>query len=178
VLVALFIVLAAIPYVLPPLYGDFGSDVTVSLDPDRVRVNETLFVNVTIPSPYNITQVRADMAGVETINLSLIDNSTSLHLWQGVWLVHDIIPDEHIMTITAFDGYNMSYSTGVRLSVISDELHGDNQSSEPDDNETIPPDVDDEHGKENETIIPAGLNLSMLVDNHSYYVNETVLFVD
>ena len=39
---ALFVIIAAIPYVLPPLYGDFISDVTVSLDPDGVRVNAVL----------------------------------------------------------------------------------------------------------------------------------------
>ncbi len=183
ILVTLIVVLAAIPYVLPPLYGDFGTDVSIVLDPDEVHVNESVLINVSIPSFYNITNVSADMAGVETINLSLFDNSTSLHLWQAVWLVHDLLPDEYIMTITASDGLNMTYSAGTRLSVVSDDIHSDNQSSEPDDNdtlppgynETIPPDVDDDHDEDNNSIIPAGLDISMLIENHSYYINETVL---
>ena len=65
----LFMLLAAIPYVLPPLYGDFGSDVSVVLDPDGVRLKETLFINMTIPSSYVIMSVSADMAGVENVDL-------------------------------------------------------------------------------------------------------------
>ena len=75
----LVMLLTLIPQILPPLYGDFSTDVIVSLDPDEVRVNETLFINVTVPSSYNITQISADMAGIEIVDLILVDNSTSLH---------------------------------------------------------------------------------------------------
>ena len=170
---ALFIILAAIPYILPPLYGDFGTDVTLSLDPDGIRLNETLFVNVTIPSSYNITQVNADMAGIETIDLSLFDNSTSLHLWQAVWVVRDAEPGEHIVTITALDVDNKSYSAGVGWSVLPEEILDDNQSSEPGTNETVPP-ADDVNKSSNETIIPVGLNLSLSSDKLVYVVNEPV----
>jgi len=175
VALVLFMLLAAIPYVLPPLYGDFGSDVVVVLDPDGVRLNETLFVNASIPSSYNIMSVSADMAGVDTVDLLLVDNSTSLHLWQGVWLVHGIVPDEYIMTITAMDEYNMSYSAGVRLNVLPEVIPVDNESSKSDKNETMPPDIDDVNKTTNETIIPVGLNLLLQSDKDAYIVNETVL---
>ncbi len=174
IVLACFVVLAAIPYVLPPLYGDFGSDVSISLDPDGVRLNETLFVNVAIPFSYNITNVSADMAGVETVSLDLIDNSSSLHLWSGFWLVGDIVPGEHIITVSAWDVFNVSYSAGTGLSVLSDEIPA-NESSEPGKNEIFPPEVDDVNVSENETIIPVGLNLSLQSDKSVYVVNEAVM---
>jgi hypothetical protein len=176
VALVLFMLLAAIPYVMPPLYGDFGSDVSIVLDPNGVRLNDTLFINMTIPSSYNIKSVSADMAGVDTVDLLLVDNSTSLHLWQGVWLVHGIVPDEHIMTITAMDEFNMSYSAGVRLSILAEEVPPiDNESSMPDKNETVPPEINDVNETSNQTIISSGLNLLLQSDKDVYIVNETVL---
>jgi len=164
-IVLLFVISAAIQFILPPIYGDFGSDISIVLDPDGVHVNETLFVNITIPSKYNITQVNADMAGVETINMTLIDNSTLSHLWYGIWLVHDVVPDEYIMTIYAKDNENTSYQAGARLSILPDEIPVDNES---DQNETIPPDIVDGNDTSNKTIIPSGLNLKLNSNKNSY----------
>jgi hypothetical protein len=132
---ALLVVLAMFPYVLPPLHGDFSSDVSVSLYPENVLNNDTMFVNVTIPEFYNITSVTADMAGIESVNLSLVDNSTSLHMWQSIWIAHDVITGEHIVTISALDEDNISYYAGVRWSVLPNETTDDGI------NET-PPDVE------------------------------------
>ena len=166
----LVMLLALIPQILPPLYGDFGSDVIVSLDPDDVYLNETLFVNVSIPSSYNITNVSAVMASIDTISLQLVDNTSLLHLWSGNWTVFGLTPGEHIITVSALDDINSSYSASFRLSVISD-----NESYEPEKNETNPPDdMNDENISKNETIIPVGLNLSLQCDKSVYIVNETV----
>ncbi|UCD14084.1 MAG: DUF2341 domain-containing protein [Thermoplasmatales archaeon] len=167
VALALFVVLAAIPYILPPVYGDFGSDVSVSLSPENIFNNDTMFVNVTIPDVYNVTSVSADMAGVDVIDLMLVDNSTPLDLWQGVWFVHDVIPGEHIVTIVALDMNNTSYSTGVRLSVLPEEIPDDNQSLETGTNGTS--------AGENVTIISTGLNLALQSDKLVYVINESVL---
>ncbi len=160
VIIALVVVIAAIPYVLPPLYGDFSSDVSISLDPADVHLNETLFVNVSIPSGYNISRVNMDMVGFDFVNLSLVDNSSSMHLWSGNWLVHDIAPGEHIVTFHALDVDNVSYFAGTRLSVLTDKTIDDNHSIEPD---------------KNESFIPEGLNLTLQSARIIYYVNESVL---
>ena len=159
VVLALVVVLAAIPYVLPTLYGDFSSDVSINLDPYDVYLNESLYVNVSIPSSYNITAVVADMAGVDSISLELVDNSTWLHLWSSYWLVHDIVPGEHVITISAYDDGNDSYSVGTRLSILSDEI-SDNESADSD---------------KNETVVITGLNLSLFSNKQVFIVNETIL---
>jgi hypothetical protein len=171
VALVLFMFLAAIPYVLPPLYGDFGTDISIVLDPGEVYLNDTLFINITIPSSYNIISMSANMASVESIDLLLIDNSTSLHLWQGVWFVHGIIPDEHIMTITAMDEFNMSYSAGVRLSILPEVISGNNESGK---NETVPSDIDTVNKTTNETTISVGLNLLLQSNKDAYVFNDTV----
>jgi len=117
-LISLLLVLS-LPYLLPPLFGDFGSDLKVELNPSEgVYVNDTLYVNLTIPSGYNITMVSADMAGVETIDLLFVDNDSFVQFWQGVWFVHGLVPGEYIIDINAIDNVNISYSAGVGLSVL------------------------------------------------------------
>jgi len=75
--IALFFVLivAVIPYVLPQVYGNTDYDVTVSIEPNDVYDGESITVSVFIPSYYNITSVTADMVGIETIDLNLVDRS-------------------------------------------------------------------------------------------------------
>jgi hypothetical protein len=152
VVLALFVVLAAVPYVLPPLFGDFGSDVSISISPDVIFVNDSVFVNVSIPVVYNISSVSADMAGVETIDLMFVDNSSLFDLWSGNWVFHDLLPGEHVVTINAFDVNNTFYSAGARFSVLTKE--------------TI---------EENDPAIFTILNLTLQSDKQFYVVNETVL---
>ncbi len=125
---ALLVVLAMFSYVSPPLYGDFNSDISVSLYPENVMNNDTMFVNVTIPDFYNITSVTADMANIESFDLHLVDNSTSLHLWQSVWVAHDVIIGEYVITITALDKDNLSYIANVRWSVLPNEPPDDGKN--------------------------------------------------
>ncbi|UCF12611.1 MAG: DUF2341 domain-containing protein [Thermoplasmatales archaeon] len=132
---------------------------SISISPENVYNNDSVFVNVTIPNAYNITSVSADMADVEIIDLLLVDNTTSLHLWQSVWFVHDVTPGEHIVTITGLDMNNTPYSARVRWSVLPEDSPIDNQSSEL---------------EINETIVSVGLNLTLGVDKNSYVINETV----
>jgi hypothetical protein len=172
-LISLLLVLS-LPYLLPPLFGDFGSDLRVELYPsDGVYVNDTLYVNLTIPSGYNITLVSADMAGVEKIDLLFVDNDSFVQFWQGVWFVHGLGPGEYIIDINAIDNVNISYSAGVGLSVLPElpqPVFNDtvNDTKPPDVNETQPTDV-------NKTHPPIGLNLTLDIDKFVYVVNETVL---
>ena len=164
-LISLLLVLS-LPYLLPPLFGDFGSDLRVELYPsDGVHLNDTLYVNLTIPSSYNITIVSADMAGVETIDLLFVINDSLVQFWQGVWFVHDLVPGEYLININAIDNANVSYSAGVGLSVLPELISPVFNDSV---NDTLQPDV-------NETIPPVGLNLTLDNDRFVYVVNEIVL---
>ena len=117
-------------YMLPNLYGDFSTDISVSLIPENAYNNDTMFVNVTIPAFYNIGSVAADMGGIESVNLLLFDNTTEEQLWQAVWIVHDVEFGEHVVMITAVDEENTYYYAGVRWSVLSDDknVSSDNMS--------------------------------------------------
>jgi hypothetical protein len=164
-LISLLLVLS-LPYLLLPLFGDFGSDLRVELYPsDGVHMNDTLYINLTIPSSYNITMVSADMAGVETIDLLFVVNDSFVQFWQGVWFVHGLVPGEYIIDINAIDNANISYSAGVGLSVLPELPPPVANDSV---NDTQPSDV-------NQTILPVDLNLTLDSDKFVYVVNETVL---
>ncbi|MCX6666057.1 MAG: S8 family serine peptidase, partial [Euryarchaeota archaeon] len=118
---SVFFILAVLPVILQPLYGGISQDIFISVNPENIRNNDTLFVNVTIPNKYNITSVSADLAGIETINLSLIDNSTAENFWQAVWMAHDVVPGGYIVMISALDEENTSYSAGFQWNIVYDE---------------------------------------------------------
>jgi len=58
------------------------SSFTLSLD--EVVNGDTIFLNVSTCNSVGISSVTADMGGIETMQLSLIDNSTCDNLWQEV----------------------------------------------------------------------------------------------
>ena len=194
---ALMIILAALPYILTPLYGDFGTDISISLNPENAFNNDTMYVNMTIPTSYNITSVTADMSGIETLNLTLIDNTTLEQFWQTVWVVHNAEYGEHVVMITALDDMNTTYSAGVRWSIPPpEEIPDDNQTmdptnktGEPSQNETqsvtVPPtNVTADNETINETITPENISVVSIADpgeedvyvvpGTSFYVERTI----
>ena len=195
-LFAAILLIAAVPYVLPPLYGDFGGDISVELYPsDGVHLNDTLYINLTIPTSYNITSVSADMASIETIELLFVYDDSIEQFWQGVWFVHSLVPGEYIIDVFAVDDVGVSYGVGLGLSVLPDLLppfvNGSvndtqppetNDSQQPDVNDTVPPDInstvppksDSGNFSDNETHQYAGLDLTLNYEKIVYAVNETV----
>ncbi len=169
ILLSVLLIFAAITSasILSSQGGSSIDVLSISLSPENIYNNDTMFVNVAIPDVYFVTSVSADMAGVEIIDLLLVDNTTSLHLWHGVWFVYDVMPGEHIVTITGLDVNNTPYSAGVRWSVLPEEIPDENQSSETGTNETS--------AGENEIIISTGLNLTLQSDKLVHVINETVL---
>jgi hypothetical protein len=186
-----FLLIAGLQYLLPPLFGDFESDLRVKLSPkDGVYLNETLVVNMTIPSSYNITKVSADMASVETIEMLFVDNDSTLQYWQGVWFVHSLSSGEYIINISALDNINTSYRVGVRLSILPEfqpqfENISTNDTIFPDINETFPPDNQTQIPGNNESIpyngndtIPTNQNDTQIPGSNDTLppdVNDTIL---
>ena len=170
----------------PQLYADIGSDVIVYLEPSAVYNGETIHINVSIPSHYNITSLTADMGGEHTIDLVLIDNKTDYHIWTGSWIVNDMAPGYHIAQIFGLNSGNVSYSASVEWQVLelvdNSTQNGSvppeinmNDSLEPNNNERIPPSIEpDTNGTSDESDINLGLNLSISCEKSVYFVNETV----
>jgi len=71
-----------------------------------------MVVSAEVSDPDGIESVTADMGGIETISLSLIQGSIYHGDWQGQWLVHDTGPREYttIIVATNFRGVTSSYS--------------------------------------------------------------------
>jgi hypothetical protein len=63
------------------LYGDNSSNIIVFLEPRAVYNGDTIQINVSIPSYYQISYVTADMGGNNTVDLYLLDNSSDYHIW-------------------------------------------------------------------------------------------------
>ncbi len=83
--------------------------------PDKVNLNDSLLLNVSVSNSIGIESVIADIGGIETINLTFIDgtivNDTIYSgLWQSTWLVQNINPGDHIIKIFAFNYQNKSVS--------------------------------------------------------------------
>ena len=92
-----------------------GSGPTIhqaSVSPDKVQPGMVMVVSAEVSDPSGIESVTADMGGIETISLSLIQGSIYHGDWQGQWLVHDTGPREYttIIVATNFRDVTSSYS--------------------------------------------------------------------
>jgi len=108
-LISIALVLGLILTNLPVFYGGGDFDINISIEPADPVEGDLIFINATIPTQYNITQVWANISGVNTINLSLIDNTTTDQLWQGTWILHNLSAGDYIVNISAVDFLNTSY---------------------------------------------------------------------
>jgi len=53
------------------------------VDPVKVRPGDTMLVTAEIEDDYGISSVTADMGGIETIELELVNGSIYKGVWQG-----------------------------------------------------------------------------------------------
>jgi len=185
IVLTFILIFVVIPTSLPYLYGNYSSDVSISLAPRDVHYGDLVFVNATIPASYRIRSVTADMGGIETVELSLIDNSAESQLWQAVWTVHDVKIGEYFATIKATGEDNTSYSSMIdwsvsSLEVVTNETENSLQndtSSEVNNssNEIIPPTNASNNGTSNVTVITE-LHVWDDTDYQKRYVNDTITF--
>jgi len=117
-IVIIFLLISVIiPSILPLVYGDSNSEISISISPENIRNGDPLYINATIPVFYNIQKVNADIGGIETIELILQENSSEDQFWKAIWAAHDVEIGEHIIKITAIDEFNLSYYAEVRWTV-------------------------------------------------------------
>jgi hypothetical protein len=105
--------------------NDLGeAEVNVSLDPIDVYGNDTMFVNVTVPSSFGIQSAMVDMNGFVSLVLSLVDNSSGIDLWQVVWVVPVLVVGDYVAAVTLIDVNNISFFAGASWSFLSDNVDG------------------------------------------------------
>ena len=122
-------------YIVSPVDSS-RSEINVYLTPSNVHENDTMFVNVTVPSSFGIQSATADISGIESLDLSLVDNSSGIELWQTVWVVPVVEVGNHIATVTLVDTNNNSFVSEASWSVFSDDAVVDSNYSEIPTNET------------------------------------------
>jgi len=178
-LISLALVFVVIASMLPVFYGTDDFDINVSIEPADPMEGDLIYVNATIPTQYNITQVWANISGIDTVNLSLIDNTTAHHFWQGTWILHNLSAGDHIVNISAVDFLNTSYYMLHRWIIASnfsenESIVLDNDTFTPE-NETVPPtNITDTNVTTNATAI----SITDSRDEHLYIVPGTRFSVE
>jgi len=119
-LIAFILIFALIPGNLPRVYGSLNPDISISVYPTSVNNGDMMFINVTIPDYYNVSTVSVDMNGTATIDLFLVDNSSSDYLWQTSWFVHNITEGEHFAKVNAYDDSDTLHSAQIEFLVINE----------------------------------------------------------
>ncbi|EMR74930.1 hypothetical protein MBGDF03_00846, partial [Thermoplasmatales archaeon SCGC AB-540-F20] len=146
-----FVAIASASILSLPVGSDPGV-LSVSLDPSNVYVNDTMFINATIPSYYNTTSVTIDMNGYDKLQLSLIDNSTENYIWKTTWNVTDVEPGNYLATFTAFDKNNTLYSAKLDwIVLLKENINATNDTAQDIDQTNISTDQDSNLTSENET---------------------------
>jgi len=146
-----FVTIASASLFSLPVGSDPGV-LSVSLDPSSVYVNDSMFINATIPSYYNITSVTIDMNGYDKLQLSLIDNSTENYIWKTTWNVTDVEPGNYLATFTAFDKNNTVYSAKLDwIVLLKENINATNDTAQDIDQTNISTDQDSNLTSENET---------------------------
>jgi hypothetical protein len=87
-----------------------------SVEPTKVQPGDVMLIKAEIQDDYGIESVTADMGGIETIDLELVDGTVYNGIYQAEWLVHDTEPKNYITTITATNVKGLSSSVEVEWS--------------------------------------------------------------
>ncbi|MEM5826109.1 MAG: DUF2341 domain-containing protein [Candidatus Aenigmatarchaeota archaeon] len=64
--------------------------INASVDPIKVEPSDWMIIRAEIKDEYGIESVKADMAGIETINLSLVEGNATHGVYQATWFVHSV----------------------------------------------------------------------------------------
>jgi metal-sulfur cluster biosynthetic enzyme len=85
----------------------------VSVRPTDVVPGDMMIVTASVSDSFGISSVTADMGGIETINLSLMEGSVYQGAWKNKWKVHDTEVKGYITTIFATNNLGLSSSSNV-----------------------------------------------------------------
>ncbi|MEE8167574.1 MAG: hypothetical protein V3T58_01715 [Candidatus Hydrothermarchaeales archaeon] len=108
---------------LPPgVQGDVGRAVErpiileAAVEPFKVLPGDTMLVTAEVADDVGIAGVMADMGGIESIDLVLVNGTIHRGVWRGEWFVHDTEVREYNATITAVNILGESTSQNVAWS--------------------------------------------------------------
>ncbi|UCF12602.1 MAG: DUF2341 domain-containing protein [Thermoplasmatales archaeon] len=84
-----------------------------NVHPDKLKLGESLLLNVSVSDSVGIVSVFADIGGLETFNMSFVEgtivNDTIYSgFWQSAWFVQNVNPGSYSVEITAFNKDNRS----------------------------------------------------------------------
>ncbi len=131
----IFVPIVSVSIISSPINFD-QNEISVTLNPENVHTNDTMFVNVSVPSSLDIISVVADFGSLETVVLSLLENNSYINLWQASWLVPDVDEGNYVVAITLINVTNGSCVFGKTWSILPDELKDCNNNSDGMMNET------------------------------------------
>jgi len=116
--VAMALTVVALLFVVAlPSSGQSAEDLPIihhaSVQPTKVHPGDTMTITAEVADPSGIESVTADMGGIETISLGLIEFSMHHGTWQGQWLVHDTKARDYVTTIVATNSQGKSSTTDI-----------------------------------------------------------------
>ena len=92
---------------------DLPNIVNAYVDPVKVVPGDIMLVSAEIMDSHGITQVKANMGDIETIDLELKQGTIHNGIWQAEWLVRDTGPREYTTIITATNRIKKSSSASI-----------------------------------------------------------------
>ncbi|MEE8401517.1 MAG: hypothetical protein V3R86_05135, partial [Candidatus Hydrothermarchaeaceae archaeon] len=69
------------------------------VDPVKVRPGDTMTVTVAVEDESGVSDVIADMDGIDTLELEIVEGTIYNGIWQKEWLVHDTVVKDYNTTI-------------------------------------------------------------------------------
>jgi hypothetical protein len=117
----IFVPIVSISIISSPVNPD-QNGIYVSLYPENVHKNDTMFVNVSVPFSLNIDSVVVDMGGLETKYLSLLNTTSYINSWQATWVVPDAGSGDYVASITLMNDSNGSFVLEKIWSILPEEI--------------------------------------------------------
>jgi hypothetical protein len=150
-----------------------------SVFPEMINSDGSILLNASVSDPVGVTYVIADIAGLDTINLSfvegnIVNNTIYSGLWQENWFVNNVDPGNYTITLKVMNRNNMSTSKKSIFTVLSNtDVNTSNNNTTNVNllNETFTINNGNNSFFDNPTL-PSNENIS----NTS--INDTVYFVD
>jgi len=77
--------------------------ISASVLPTKVWPGQTMTIRAEIEDAFGLTSVKADMGGIETIDLNLQSGDQYHGIWEATWLVHDTELKDYLTIISALN---------------------------------------------------------------------------
>ena len=88
----------------------FKPDIKADIAPEKVKNGDTMHIEVEISDTFGVSEVQADMGGIETILLQRVGGTEKDGIWQAEWKVHDAEDKDYVAIIKAKNKLGISSS--------------------------------------------------------------------